>query len=225
MKKILVIILMVFSINVYSQNPNDNIINFSGGAISIANIESKPNKTLGSVYYNDEWQKGNIFLFDGSEIKGYLLKYDIKNQQLEIKIKNDIKILNGAVVKNFSWVDMYGNVEFISNVSNYKGDGSGFYSVIYDGKKTLLKKIGIQIIESNYNTAIDVGNKNSTYSKKMVYYFIDKNKIRKVRKGKKAILRLLEDKKDEIAVFAKDNKLKYSSDIDLKKIFNYYDSL
>jgi len=227
MKKITLLLFVFFTINAYSQS-NDvtqSLINSSGGYTNVLHIPVRPAEMVGSVYYNDVWHIGIINFFDGRKIKGYGLKYDIKSQYVEIKTDNGIKVLPVGLIENITWRDVNGKEETLINWSSIEVSQTGFYSVIYDGEKSVIKKIGLQIIDSNYNAMLDVGNKDNKYTQKNDYFFIENGKVKKTRKKKKEVLNFLADRKDQISNYAKENNLKYSSDDDLKKIFNYYNSL
>ena len=103
MKKLFFILLAFFSTAAFSQNSNDAIVVFSGGVMRTMNIKSKPKETKGSVYYSDSWRTGNIYLFSGEIIKNYPLKYDLKKQEIEIQVDDDIKVIAVGAVKKVEW--------------------------------------------------------------------------------------------------------------------------
>jgi len=227
MKKIALLLIVFFTINAYSQSndASQSLIYSSGGASTVLEIPVRPADMVGSVYYNEVWYIGIINLFDGRVIKGYGLKYDIKSQYVEIKTDDGIKILPVGLIENITWRDVNGKEETLINWSNIEVSETGFYSVIYDGQKSVIKKIGLQIIDSNYNVAMDVGSKDNKYTQKNDYFFVENGKVKKTRKKRKEVLVFLADRKDQISDYAKENNLRYSSDDDLKKIFSYYNSL
>ncbi len=227
MKRIALLFIVFFTINAYSQSndASQSLIYSSGGASTVLEIPVRPADMVGSVYYNEVWYIGIINLFDGRVIKGYGLKYDIKSQYVEIKTDDGIKILPVGLIENITWRDVNGKEETLINWSNIEVSETGFYSVIYDGQKSVIKKIGLQIIDSNYNVAMDVGSKDNKYTQKNDYFFVENGKVKKTRKKRKEVLVFLADRKDQISDYAKENNLRYSSDDDLKKIFSYYNSL
>lgn len=212
---------------VFSQSPNNQVMVFSGGAMRFTDIKPKSESTKGSVYYNDLWNQGDIYLYSGEMIKNYPLKCDLKNLKVEIKVDTSVKVLNFAAVKKIEWYDKSVNKKTLINCgefSDFHGI-AGFYELISDGKIKLLKKTDLAVVEANYNTLMSVGSKASHYEKVAKYYIENNGKIREIRKGKHPVLKIMSDKSSQIDLFAKENKLSFKKDTDLEKIFDYYNTL
>ena len=226
MKNLIASILVLISLSSFAQNPNDAVIVISGGSIRTMNIKSKPKETKGSYYYNDKWYTGTIKLFSGEEVQAYPLKYDMKMNQIDIKVNESVKVLSIGAVKEIIWVKPTGRSEVLRNISLYKNiEGYGFVSVLADGKLSLFKKTELSLLGSNYNTAMDVGSQSDKYVKKEKYFIKSGDKIILIKKKKKNILNKFKDKAEEVELYATENNLNFKDDIDLEKIFNYYNSL
>lgn len=226
MKQTIILIFLTLSINVFAQNPNDAIIVSSGGRAQIMNIQSKPKETKGSFYYNETWQKGTIKLFSGEEIKDYPLKYDMKMNRIDIKSNNSVKIISIGAIKEIIWIRSNGTIETLINTSLYKNTNEvGFFSVINDGKISLLKKTDLKLLESNYNGVVVAGNESKRYIKKEKYFICSNEKLTYIKPKKKKILKNFKDKAEMLEKYADDNDLNFKNDNDLNKIFNYYNSL
>ncbi|MEN8122890.1 MAG: hypothetical protein ABFS35_21300, partial [Bacteroidota bacterium] len=63
------------------------------------------------------------------------------------------------------------------------------------------------------------------YKKKESFFFQKDNKIQSFLMKKKIILRILEDKNDEINRYVKNNKLSFRKEEDVILIFRYYNEL
>ncbi len=226
MKSLIASVLVLISFSSFAQNPNDAIIVVSGGGIRTMNIKSKPKETKGSYYYNDVWYTGTIKLFSGEEVQAYPLKYDMKMNQIDIKVNESVKIISIGAVKEIIWVNPTGQSEVLRNISMYKNiEGYGFFSVLSEGKLSLLKKTELNLLDANYNTAMDVGSQSDKYVKKEIYYIKSEDKISQIKKRKKTFLNKFEDKAEKVELFASENNLNFKDDVDLEKIFNYYNSL
>ncbi len=227
MRKLFFIFFAFFSLIVFSQNTNDAIVTFSGGGMRTMNIKSKPKKTLGSVYYTKKWCTGNIHLLSGEIIKDYELKYDLKTQNIEIKLKNDIKIIAIGSIKKIEWYNSDENTnETFMNCSNYgSNEQVGMYKIISDGKVIFFKKTTLKVIESNYNQALDVGSQSSKYIKENKFYVFENGRVKLIKKRKKNILKLFGKDAEKIKIYAKEKKLNLKKEQDLVKIFNYFDSI
>ena len=229
MRKTLLLLFVLLGMNLFAQNPNDAIAVFSGGGgtMRMMEIKAKPEKTKGSIYYNKLWRTGNIYLFSGEEIKNYPLKYDLKSLRYEINVDNSIKIISIGAIKKVEWfIPETGGKEIFVNTSSYDDiDGYGMIKVLTEGKITLLKKTELKLIEGNYNTALNVGNRASKYVKNEKYFALFNDEVKKVITRKRRVLRLFGDKYDDVKKWAKEQGLSYNKDRDLSKIFNYYNSI
>jgi len=212
--------------SIFAQNPNDAVVIYSGGAMRTMNIQNKKTETEGSFYYNNDWYTGDIELFSGEIIKNYPLKYDMKMQQIDIKVEGGVKFVNAHTVKVISWVHSTGAVEVLKNVSNFKEfNGTGFFSILSEGKVTLLKKTELTLLEANYNAAMDVGAENNKYVKKEKYYILKGNSVQEIKKSKKAISVILSDHISKVDEYVNQYNLNVKEEYDLIKIFDFYNSL
>jgi hypothetical protein len=226
MKRLIVPFLVLASIHLFAQDSNNQVVVIKGGSIQNMTIKSKQAKTEGSCYYSENWFKGSIKLFSGEEIQSYPLKYDMKMNQIDIKVNNTVKVVSIGAVKEVIWMTDKGKSELLRNVSEYDGiSGYGFFSVITEGKFSLLKKTELMVMESNYNAAMDVGSKNKRYVKKSKYYIQHNTKLTEVKAKKKKILKKFKEKSEQVEEYAEANNLKFNDDNDLKLIFEYYNNL
>ncbi len=209
-----------------AQNPNDALVSFSGGVVSIKNMPEKTINVKGSVYQYDEWSLGNLLMKSGETLKAYPLKYDLKYSRYEIKDNETVKVLSLMDVKEASWMLPNGNAEHYINSSEFEHIGyHGMFKVITTGKLTLLKSTSLRIEESYYNPALDVGSNERKYVKKSTYYVMTNGKLTPIKTTRKSILKQFGDQSDTVNKWVKENTLKYNNDTDLAKIFNYYHSL
>lgn len=226
MRKLIILLFIICSIQLSAQNQNDAIIVFNGGTSRIMNIQSKPPETKSSVYYNDNWYIGTIKLFSGEEIKDYPLKYDMKMNQIDIKVNETVKVVSIGAVEEIEWVKTNGQVESLINLSNLDNVNiHGLFTVISEGKLSLYKKVELELLESNYNIAVDAGNEDNTYLKKNRYYIYSDNKIHSIKIRKNKILKKFKEKAEQVEEYAEANNLKFNDDNDLKLIFEYYNNL
>ena len=227
MKYIVTVILIIFSISAFAQNPaNDAIVVFTGnGSIRTMDFKSKPKSIKGSYYYNDEWNNGTIKLFSGETIENYPLKYDLKMNQVDIKVNSSIKVLAIGTIKEIVWINKKGFTEILRNTSQYKNNNIGFFSVLTEGEISFFKKTDLKVLESTYNPAMDVGSQSKKYLKQETYYTLINKELTRVKKNKKKILAKFEDKAEMVKKYADENSLNFKNDYDLSKIFNYYNNL
>ena len=62
-------------------------------------------RVLGDAYLENKWQKSSILLGEQKLLEGYLTRYDIARNELEIKTTKGIKVLPAKLVKGFITID------------------------------------------------------------------------------------------------------------------------
>ena len=212
--------------NSFSQVHNEKIVISNGnGGLRVQNIKNKKVSVSGSFYYSETWAVGIIKLFSGETIEGYPLKYDMKMNQIDIKVDNEIKAISIGAVKEVDWTKNNGQKETLANATLYNKNVEGFYSILYKGKISLFKKTNLELLDSNYNPALDVGSEDKKYIKKEHYFIFENGNLIKIKKNKRKVLKIFYDKAEKVKQYAKENSLRFKDDYDLAKIFEYYNSL
>lgn len=230
----LIIILLSISMS-WAQRSRDYALvvgdNYSGEALNVFDLRNKRG-TVGSYYWDEEWTDGSIKLVNGKTITEMPLKYDLQSNGLEIKVKNDIKVLPGELVEEFVLtrnnsieeeifhrfirLDLYFDVDVI-DVS--------FYELLQYGKKvSLLLKTDTEILEPNYVMALDAGSVKSKIIKKEKVMIFDGAILNQLPKGKNRMLKVLQKYKPGIQAFSDENKLNPKRIDDLKKLIVFVNS-
>jgi hypothetical protein len=204
--------------------------NFVGGN-SVFGIPPEPKQLIGNFYLDPNWNKASILLYKNSEvIEGYLVRYQINSNTFEIRAEDsdEISSIPGLRIQNVVWVDKEYNIpRFFINGMDFKEDGvpiSGFFEVLVDGKKPLLRRTIANIKASNYNEALMVGEKDDTIVKRNQYYYTVGKSIHKIPKKKKQFLGIFEEQAQTIAAFIESNKLNFKESSALYSIFTQYNS-
>src|SRR5689334_8425733 len=80
-----------------------------------------PGNVIGDAYLNKTWNPAKIFMYGGKVIDGFAVRYDIKNEVLEIKARNGIKILETRLIQTLVWADSTsGEQTFFVNAAEYR---------------------------------------------------------------------------------------------------------
>lgn len=230
----LIIILLSISMS-WAQRSRDYALvvgdNYSGEALNVFDLRNKRG-TVGSYYWDEEWTDGSIKLVNGKTITEMPLKYDLQSNGLEIKVKNDIKVLPGELVEEFVLtrnnsieeeifhrfirLDLYFDVDVID---------ISFYELLQYGKKvSLLLKTDTELLEPNYVMALDAGSVKSKIIKKEKVMIFDGAILNQLPKGKNRMLKVLQKYKPGIQAFSDENKLNPKRIDDLKKLIVFVNS-
>lgn len=231
-KKIVLALFLAFSMQVFSQGgmivENKQVyIRTDGLTTTLPKQKTAPK---GSVYLSKDWLVGTIILKDSTYISDYPFKYNVRSKFVEIKEGADnIKILSANRVSMMLSQGTKGPIIY-KNASEYikqypELGACDFIQIMANGQVSLIDKLTMDMVESNYNAAMDAGETSDKYYVVHTYYIIKDGTIHKIKKNKKSILKILNDKETELATYIKTNKIRIKEPFEIAKVVNYYNSL
>ncbi len=170
---------------------------------------------LGSPFLFPSWKNAGYIYAEGNLHTLKNLNYNILSDEIGTLVgKDSVLVFNKAIIDSFS----------VKKVM-FKKYNELFYQVMYDGSKiTLLKKYEINIVEGMFNP-IDGTKKKSRFKTIDDYYIKNSNNIVKFTPSKRSILSIFKEDEIRVKKFIKQNKLSFKKEIDLIKIFEYYNQL
>ncbi len=212
-------------------------------AVSTAEVTSNSNYTrMSSVYVTGAVDEN---IDDSDEVKGSAYLYP--NYRLGAILQNDKVVAQNIAIKYNVYNDLFkGKVNIgtpedeahqIIKSKEFKvrigdqlfmlGNDNTYYQVIYAGDKaSLLKKHSKTYYERIQATTSLTRTSPARYKDKSVYYMVDADgNYKEFPTSKKKALKLFGEQQGAIKKFIKENKIKLSDDEDLKKLFEYYNSL
>lgn len=202
---------------------------------------TKKDSTMGATNFVGSWIpikiegkiiEGSLYLFpntrgsfmvatkNGDIHQLFNLNYNIQTDKLESFISND-SIFQFDLSK----------LDYIVNNNNkykviFEGGLEGLFLEVFNSDKVkLYKKSYISAKEGIVNPMTNSMIRESMYVEKFHYYFFKEDEYLETRLTKRNVLKVLSDKKSMIKVFVSSNKLSYSSEVDLKRILDYYISI
>jgi len=213
--------------NMRAENTLDRLSDKGGLSRSdmLYGIPMAPGNVVGDNYLNKNWNAATILLYQSETmIEGFPVKYDIKNDLIEIKTKSGVKILGCDKIRNLVWIDsVNAQPHYFVNASEFKKDGvefRGLLEVLVDGKLPLLKKTEIYIKQPTYNAAMDAGSKDTKiFQRETIFSAKDKNLIK--IKNKSDILAIAGDREKETTSFIKENKINTNKLPELRRVFEF----
>ncbi|MBL7863393.1 MAG: hypothetical protein JNK10_00855 [Cyclobacteriaceae bacterium] len=233
MKSTLIVLLCWLPLGAVCQISNEDLKTIS--MVRDLERESRPFRSanlgpqvVGDPYYDKNWNPGRITLF--REEKTYKLKgikYDMLNNGLDVMIDNNIKSLDGTLVKSFDYTDSLTSLphSFV-NGKDFIVDGtplSGFLEVLCWGKLDVYSYTQTTLLRPNYNTAMQSGSENYTISKKKSMLYGPGKELRAL--NKKELTKIWAEKESEMKEFQKINKLSLGKERDLLLMVDYFNTL
>ncbi|MEQ8424658.1 MAG: hypothetical protein RIA63_08095 [Cyclobacteriaceae bacterium] len=202
------------------------IVQSSGGNGDIMQgIPMPPGEVIGDYYLNDTWNISTVLIYGtDAMIDGYYVKYNLKDQKLEIKAPPVTRLLPSSKINSLVWFDSPSQKPFyFVNANEYSLDGeqqTGLLEIVVDGKLPLVRSTSLLIKKPDYNAAFNVGTNDEIIYKRPTLYYAQDMELVKI-KNKKQLLGVFEDSK-AMENYMKENSLNPNKDEDLVQIFTYY---
>jgi len=175
----------------------------------------------GTPYYYKTWVKADLYDINGQILENVDVNYNGATGKFE-SIRDDYNFieLNNALYNKII-VNQGIEADVFINFLEY-GD-EAYYRLIYKGDDfSYFSKFWARIKKEeipNYGQS----STKERFSNSEEYYFLKEDKLAKVKRNSKDIVKYLNNK--SINNYIKSNKLNIKNDKDLQKLFRYYDSL
>ena len=204
--------------------------NFVGGNM-VYGIPPEPKKVEGNFYLDKKWNLASILLYrDQQVLEGYRVRYNINSNIFELLEPETLQVttLQGLRVQNIVWIDSSFKVpRYFVNGMDFKDEGApilGFFEVLVEGELPLIRRTLAVFKESNYNTALMVGNRNDQIIKRNVYYFLRGKDLYQVPKKKKELFLIFGEKANLVENFVIENQINLNSSSSIFQVFTYFNS-
>ncbi|GAA0879609.1 hypothetical protein GCM10009119_25770 [Algoriphagus jejuensis] len=198
---------------------------------TIYGISPEPKKVEGNFYLDNQWNVASILLYrEQTVLEGFRVRYNINSNMFELMEpeKQLVSVMPGLRIQNIVWMDSAYNVpRYFVNGMDFKEDGvpiSGFFEVIVEGELPLMRRTIAVFKESNYNTALMVGNRNDQIIKRNVYYYLRGKDLFEVPKRRKKLFPIFDEKAEEMKAFAHENEIDLKETGAIFQLFTYYNS-
>lgn len=203
--------------------------NFIGNAFY--GIPPEPKKVEGNFYLDNKWNVASILLYrDMTVMEGFRVRYNINSNLFELwePETSQVTTLPGLRIQNIVWMDSsYKVPRYFVNGMDFKDDGvpiSGFFEVLVEGKLPLMRRTLAIFKESNYNTALMVGNRNDQIIKRNVYCYLRNKDLYKVPTKRKELFLIFGEKSSEMEAFVEANGIDLKDRSSIFQMFTYYNS-
>lgn len=199
---------------------------------TIYGIAPEPKKVEGNFYLDSKWNLASILLYcDQKVLEGFRVRYNINSNTFELMEPegNLISTVAGLRIQNIVWMDSaYKVPRYFVNGMDFKDEGvpiSGFFEVIVEGELPLMRRTIAVFKESNYNTALMVGNLNDQIIKRNVYFYLKGKDLFEVPKKRKDLFPIFGEKAAAMEAFVNSNEIDLKKSGSIFQLFTYYNSL
>ncbi|WP_339880690.1 carboxypeptidase-like regulatory domain-containing protein [uncultured Algoriphagus sp.] len=204
--------------------------NMIGGNM-IYGIPPEATKVEGNNYLDSKWNTASLLLYrDQKLLEGYRVRFNITSNLFEVIApeSSQVTTMPGLRVQNLVWVDsMYMVPRYFVNGMDFLDEGSpisGFFEILVDGELPLMRRTMAIFKESNYNTALMMGNRNHQIIKRNIYYYLVGKDVIEVPSNRKKLFAIFGDKEEEMKEYVNSNELSIKDPSTLFKLFTHYNS-
>jgi hypothetical protein len=182
----------------------------------------------GNPYLINGWTSGFVILQNNKNIRAKL-KFDIQANRLLFLDKNGQAL---ELENKFSGFSLDSADKEISNINPLKfvkgypaierQTENSLYQIVGDGKVKLLKYYTKEKTEHIADTSSVITSK---YRASKFYYVFKNNQLKQIYPNKKSFLKLLNEHSEQLDSYLTSNNIDFTSDLDLQKLFAWYNSL
>ena len=183
----------------------------------------------GTVYLDNKWNAATLMLYEDDRLlEGYYVKYNLKDNEVEVKARNGIKVIEAAKLRSFVWKDsLTGETRSFVNGKEFREDSiplTTMLEVLVDGPLPLVGKTTVNVKDPTYVVAFDVGSRETQIRKKTAWYYVRDQSILKIT-NKKRLLEVFGERSAEMDKYIKINQLPVNDQEGLVRIFQHYNKI
>jgi len=178
----------------------------------------------GSLYFSDEWMKGNVVVNGENQFNGIYLKLDLYTNEVHYRDLKGGELIATTSIQKVILFDSSSQLVFSfvnGQYINTKNHLKGWYQLLTEGKASVFKQIKKQINENKPYGSATI--ERSVYTSSQ-YYALYNDGFLQIKKFKE-IPEILADKKDEVSKYIKANDLSGKTDDEYRSVFDFYNGL
>jgi len=198
----------------------------TGPGSFIQGIPVPKSPTKGTIYLYEDYSPGILITKKNEKISDIKLRYNVRDQKIEMK-NNELDIqLNGKLIDSFQINNDHQFINVFSIPVEKKHGLDGFLQIMAkDEGQMLLKRWFINMKKATYNIALSTGTKYDEALLKNEMYIVYDQRLIPFNGKSKEIKNNFPHISNELLEFVKESKIKFKSDEDYITFFNYLASL
>lgn len=225
--KLSIACLLTFSFAL-AQN-NDNIVNNQAISLGVASNAGSSSYGASAYFVNpDRAVDGTVYLFDDWNNAGIIYAADQRFALNNINLNIERNSFESKVGQDSLFSFNFNNIEkFVINGRTFKNyywdDDNRVYEIIYEAENWSIIK-GFKIVEVTGSANPMLNRSRDRMVRKSFYYLKDEKGIHTFKLKKNKILKLVdgdEKEADKIENFAKQNRLSFKDENDVRKILDF----
>jgi hypothetical protein len=228
MKHTLILFFFLLTANHLSAQGNNRVGIFTDGGTNpglvLEELKAPPPEVQGTYYLQEEWLLGSLQLQEQGAVRNLPMRYDLKNQWIEIKAPEGLKIcpLNRVAFfvlhpENGHDTSLYMNTSLLQ--IPISGSKTGIVQVLAKGKFYLEE--ALLEIQPSYIPALDVGTNKVRIKRQLRLFMTNSKGICELKKNKSACQACLGEFCGEFQNYLRKEKPNWNNKTELLKIVSY----
>ncbi len=204
----------------YAGQPSPNVLTGPQYVLK-SEIPLAPPTTVGSSYLDENWQPAEILVRTDLLVKDLSVRLELEKAMIEFKVNNEVRQLPIGKVEYVNVINAMNGKSMFRKASAYEFEGSrleGIAEVISDGPFGVIKQHYIEVLQANYNVAMDVGSRDHRRIKRERLFLLYNGKLLAVKGSSRKLVPLLDSQHQTIAsAIIKEHDLRISDEGDLRR--------
>jgi hypothetical protein len=232
MKTLLIILLLAIPSGLFSQDLGNYVrITDLGEYMRATPLQRKIMRgeaygTIGTSTVYKKFQKGDIYFSDKTVLRNRKINYDCYQDQVLLRSGEDDYVVPNRYIDFLLFHIREDTSEMFKQVFLADEKRTVFMKVLYSGESRLYKYYYKTFQEADYTGPYSQDRLYDEYTDEHTWYIrLPEKEIQRLKPKKKAILRIMDSRSDEIEGFMKENKPDLKSDSYLIRLLKHYDML
>jgi len=139
----------------------------------IENARLQPLTSLGTYYYQDDWNPGGLKTNSGIHLTNIHVKWNLLTNNIEVRIGQDTYLIDDDQVAEFYFKDQKEYDHRFVNVKNTTFPNrpvSGFYEILVELETGLISLSQLGFAEAAYSIQLDAGRKEDKYQVRETFF-------------------------------------------------------
>ncbi|MEH0157638.1 hypothetical protein V6R21_26330 [Limibacter armeniacum] len=187
-------------------------------------------KTEGHYFIEPEWYVGTVNFSKGEQVVGYPLRYHLEDDELEIKVEDEVKVASPKQIESFEWTLKDGTKQYFRVLDGYSLEGvplvNKLAQVLTEGEMSAYKLYKLKkVTRDNMLTQQHPDAVKSEIVTYKTNYLAVGEELLEVKKSKKKMLAFFGSLEKEMESYIKKKKLSFGNDHELVAIISHYNQL
>jgi len=225
------IVLLMLSQLSFSQE-TEKVLDRSSDPDDVVSLFFKSHtKEVDKLFLSEDWNEGEILFSDGTLVKEYPIRYDLRGEKIEARFDSDVLVQS---IKKISWFKMMNNktgkMEMFTNAAGIMNEDDipleGICRQDAQGEVSYITNFFFTVKEPDYNPrAMGSGSTEPSYYVRHKPYLCKDGVVYQKPASKKTLSKVFGSESNKAISYVKEEKLNPKKEEDMEVLLNYMNGL